>query len=524
MDLRSPEETVKIRVPDGVPAECRRGAATEHVTLIENVPVVSVKERSRFRIVTFRRCFPVGVPFLLAGVILCGTVAREASAQSSAFLQQQREIEEQVRRELNRDLPADQRLEVDYGGWYNFNIFLWDDGIKSSRTFRRHDLRVWGAATLDQGAHEFYARGKYQYHDFNSGDSYSGRDSDWIGPKLDRGFYQFDLRKAMRAYAEEEMDWNLKFKIGRDYVEFGTAYALSAALDHILVTAELGDIEILGLAGTTIRSHDDRDRSRPNGINSERNFYGTQISYTGMEKHRPFVYFYYTEDQLTESRPVVLFQDFDYDSWYIGLGQNGELLKNLYYSTEWVYQGGHSQRDRRLGQARIDAWAFDAMLEYLSQAKTKPRFLLEYMFASGDGDRRYSPTDTFGGNVRGDDTSFSGFGYRDTGLALAPRLSNVHVWRAGAAFRPLEEIRGLENLELGTDWFLYWKHHRHGAISDFTADRGSGYVGWEMDYHLTWRITSDLALTTRFGSFFPGKAFDDQTTRTFFLTGVTWSF
>jgi hypothetical protein len=37
-------------------------------------------------------------------------------------------------------------------------------------------------------------------------------------------------------------------------------------------------------------------------------------------------------------------------------------------------------------------------------------------------------------------------------------------------------------------------------------------------------LTSDLAWTARFGSFFPGKAYSDRTTRTFVLVGVTYSF
>jgi hypothetical protein len=78
-----------------------------------------------------------------------------------------------------------------------------------------------------------------------------------------------------------------------------------------------------------------------------------------------------------------------------------------------------------------------------------------------------------------------GFGYRDTGLSLAPRLSNAHIWRAGASFKPFEDCEPLRNLELGTDWFLYAKNRAEGAISDSTADRQSGYVGWEMDYSST---------------------------------------
>ena len=62
------------------------------------------------------------------------------------------------------------------------------------------------------------------------------------------------------------------------------------------------------------------------------------------------------------------------------------------------------------------------------------------------------------------------------------------------------------------------------AVSDVLADERSGYLGWEMDYYANYRIFSDLSWTVRFGTFFPGSAFSDQTTRTFLLTGVTWSF
>ena len=72
--------------------------------------------------------------------------------------------------------------------------------------------------------------------------------------------------------------------------------------------------------------------------------------------------------------------------------------------------------------------------------------------------------------------------------------------------------------------FLYHKHHAEAAVSDPTATVQSGYLGWEMDYFANWDITSDFSATARYGVFFPGKAFEDQTTRTFMLLGFTWSF
>jgi hypothetical protein len=249
-----------------------------------------------------------------------------------------------------------------------------------------------------------------------------------------------------------------------------------------------------------------------------------QVRYLGFEKHRPFFYWMRQNDQRHETT-LPLFQNFSYDSEYFGFGSEGELFKDLRYSTEWVIENGRSYGDRMFfRQDPIHAWAFDILLEYLPDWKYDPRFLFEYMFASGDADRFGSPTDAIGGNTREDDRSFVGFGYRDTGLSFAPRLSNIHIWRLGASFYPFEEVRGLEGLELGTDWFLYAKNHSEGAVSDPLANNASSYLGWEMDYFANWRITSDLAVTARLGAFFPGKAFDDQTCRTFFLTGVTWSF
>lgn len=461
-------------------------------------------------------------------VVAFAPAAAWAQVASTPFLQQQRAIEEQVRDELNRELPAEQKLDFDYGGWYSFYLFLWDDGIDSSRTFRQHDVRLWGSLSLDEGAHQFYGRLKMQWDDFNAGDSYDGDEDDFVGPNLDRGFYQFSLARAMQAYGNERLDWDLKVKVGRDFVEFGTGYALAWPMDNVTVTLENDDWEVQGLAATTVRSYDDIDYWRPNAGDSERNIYGAQIKYKGIDKHEPFAYFFYNEDQHRDAWYTVL-NNFDYDSWYVGLGSVGELVRNLRYHTEWVIEGGRSYVDRRTilqpqRKAAIQAWAVDAGFTYYSQRPMHPVIRGEYMFASGDPDRPGSPTNVFGGNTKGDDNSFSAFGYRYTGLAFAPRLSNIHIWKLGAGVKPFEEIRGLEQLEAGTDWFLYAKNRSNAAVTDITADRPSGYLGWEMDYYINWRITSDLAYTVRLGSFFPGRAFSDQTCRTFFLTGVTWSF
>lgn len=460
-------------------------------------------------------------------VMVCGNAyGQSGRMESQSFLNQQQQIEEGIRRELDRTRPITQDIEFDYGGFYTFDLLIFDDGIESSRTLRRHDLRIWSRLTLGRGAHEFYVRGKLVGEDFNSGDSFDGDDNDIEGMNLDRGFYQFDLKRAYSYYANQSLDYNLRFKIGRDYAQFGTGYVLSKPLDYIELEAELEDWRLRGLVGRTIGSSLDIDVTRPIE-RTRRSLLGFEATYTAYDKHRPFFYVLWQRDHNFDNfRPSDIFRDYGYDSFYVGLGSVGELwTPQLRYSTEWVYETGKSHGAGPFNDSdNISAWAFDAELEYAFHNVHEPRVSLEYMFASGDGDRRFSPSDTLGGNSKGKDTGFNALGFRDTGLSLAPTLSNLHIWRAGASMFPFKDPKWNKKVRIGTDWFLYWKHHRDGAISDPLASRRSGYAGWEMDYYLDWRVTTDLSFTTRVGAFFPGDAFEDRGTRTFFLTGFTYSF
>ncbi len=443
--------------------------------------------------------------------------------EPDAFLNQQRAIEEMVRAEREKLSPVTEKFELDYGGYYSLFLFLYDDGVNSSRTFRRHDLRLWTRIGLDAGAHEIYARSRLSFIDFNPGDQFDDED-DVEGMNLERGFYKFDLSKAMLAYADRRIRYNVEFKIGRDLAEFGTGFVLSTPLDQVWIRATCQAFELTGLVGKTLGSSQDFDLSR-NPERTRRTFFGLQGKYRGFERHQPFAYVLWQRDHIDDNIPTVA-QRYDYDSFYVGLGSTGEVIPNLRYSTELAFETGHSFSSGAFQRKNnISAWAWDFELEYLFRTKGKPRVGLEYMFASGDPDRLASPTSTVGGNSKGfQDTSFIGFGYRDTGLSFAPRLSNVHVWRAGASFFPLEGHERFDRLEVGTSWFLYHKHHSAAAVSDPTATNGSGYLGWEMDYFANWDISTDFSATVRYGVFLPGDAFLDRTTRTYLLVGFTWNF
>lgn len=146
---------------------------------------------------------------------------------------------------------AAEDLHFDYGGSYSLFLFLYDDGVESSRTFRRHDLRIWSRVMLDKGAHEFYARGRLGFIDFNAGDEFDEED-DVVGMNLDRGFYRFDLAKAVHAYGGSSIDYNVNVKLGLALVEFGTGYVLSTPLAHVGLRVTVRDLELRGLFGRTV--------------------------------------------------------------------------------------------------------------------------------------------------------------------------------------------------------------------------------------------------------------------------------
>jgi hypothetical protein len=317
---------------------------------------------------------------------------------------------------------------------------------------------------------------------------------------------------------------SLKTKIGRDLVNIGTGYAISLVLDHVQLQTEWRNFQTTFIVGKTPSSTLNIDQSRPVAGGSNRVFWIVEERYKGA-LHEPFVYWAMQRDHSRES-PVNLLQNYQYDSTYVGFGSTGQIVPNLKYNTEWVFERGESYgNEKYMYRNEIYAWAFDHELTYLFTHPTQPRLSFEYMFASGDPTRYGSPTNADGGVERGfHDNSFVGFGFRDTGLSFAPRLSNIHIWRFGASFLPLPEVEFLKNLELGTNIFIYAKNRTNAASSDPLATENSAYLGWETDYYMNYRITSDLAWTVRYGTFFPGAAFKEQECRPFLLSGVTWSF
>lgn len=463
----------------------------------------------------------------LVTAVLTAAAAWTAQAQDGPepenLLAQQRLVDDKLKAERLEQAPIQTLLDWQWGGWIDYYYFHFDDGVQSSRQLHRPSGTLWTRLRIDDNAHEIFARMRLTYSYFHEGDQYR-RQQDWVGPELDRLFYDVDVGKALRLTRPAD-PLQLRIRVGRQDVTFGTGYALDLPMDAVVVEGKVFDFKVQGLFGRSIGNYPNIDRSEPVDSHMDRRFFGVQIKYTGIDRHEPFVYALWNDD-FTDERPRDWLQNYSYDTQYFGFGSRGQVIERLSYWAECVVESGRSWGDGNfVTRDYVSAWALDAGLEYRFAGPMRKRAAFEYMFASGDGDRIFSPTNAAGGNRWGrKDESFVGFGYRDTGIAAGPALSNINIWKLGGSLTPFEEVELLKDLELGTNWFLYHKHHQRGAISDSTADMFEGFVGWEMDYFINWRLMSDLSWTFRWGIFFPGDAYSDQSSRNFFFTGLTWSF
>ena len=289
---------------------------------------------------------------------------------------------------------------------------------------------------------------------------------------------------------------------------------------------EPGNLRLMGFLGKTFLDNN-LDQSDDVATQQDRCFWGFQAEYLGFDRHIPFAYFLASNDHASP-KPRTAGQDYDYTSRYVGVGSQGTVLNpNLRYRVEAVGEWGKTySRGEVIDQDDICAFGADAMLEYyFAETPMRPKLMVEWLFGSGDDDRLNSSTNTVGGNRPGtNDNAFNAFGFRDTGLAFAPNVSNMHIYIVGASFYPLENLKLFKDMQIGTKALFYHKDKSGGPISDTSANTTEQWVGWEWDVYCDWRITSDFSLTVRYGAFQPGSAFEDQECRQFFFTGLNYSF
>ena len=451
--------------------------------------------------------------------------------QSGAALRQQesqRELADEATRQLSeteREPIKEENFTFDYGAWvYGYYINYKDidndsgveDWVKDSYVV---DTRVWAQSTFYRVL-TLYGRMRNTYiWRPNVSSDYTGIGDDFEGPIIDILYADINLKPRYKI--------PFSVRAGRQYLTIGKGITYSDIHDGVQFRYEFGDLKSKVFLSKTQRYEDNIDYSVP-GYKDEgdRDFYGVELAYV-FPGAVLYGYVLVERDQSSEC-PEDLTQNYSYNSEYIGLGIDGRI-KNFYYWAEGIKEYGKSNTDAtktELDEKAIDAWAFDVGAKYIFDVYSHPLVEAEIAYGSGDKDRT-SVTNTSGGNTGGKDTNFLYFGIFEGGYALAPRLSNMFIYKIEMACKPLEAIPYLgKNLAVGTKFYIYSKAERSGGIYDVDATEASSDIGQEIDFFIHWKVYENLYATLRYGMFFPGAAYPRgrRDTSEYFLARLRMTF
>ena len=446
---------------------------------------------------------------------LHAALAQQSGESASLRLQEQdRQIADEDTRILKStedkpEKPEDEGKDfyLDYGVWLLFDYRHYsemdndkelEDWIKQMYVL---DTRVWARAVY-QNMFILYGRlrNTYIWKPVVSND-YSGIGDDFEGPIVD------SLYGTLYLHTRYNIPFTLK--VGRQFLTLGRGIVYSDMHDGIEAKYIIGDnMMIKGFASKTTEFEDNIDYSVP-GYQDEgdRQFFGAEGSVI-LGNNVIYVYGMIQRDYSHEN-PEDTRQNYTYDSEYVGAGLTGKYPYVSYWF-EGIKEYGKSYTDATqtaLERRDIDAWAIDTGLKVKLDWYSHP--VLDAEVAIGSGDKhRQRVTNTVDGNSGGKDTNFLYFGAFNAGYALAPRLSNMHIYKFGITFKPLEFIPHVgENIAVGAKFYFYRKDRMEGGIYDVDATEPSPDIGEEIDGFVHWKVYENFYLTARYGIFFPGSAY-----------------
>jgi hypothetical protein len=426
-------------------------------------------------------------------------------------LQQKRLVEEAKRKILQLTefsvLKGDGRFLFDYGAWTDFRYTRYeeDDNDSSAKDTLREtfeaDNRLWLKINIKPPLGADYDNEHVAY--FRLKDLNIKRFPedgagvyDHEGPYLDYGYAVLDLRPY-------------RVEVGRRYFNIGRGIAYSNVNDGFKINYFRPGWNFGALASRTLPHEDNIDASVPGFTkDSDRYYFALGVGYAGIPDHQLYSY-YLVQRDFSDEEPGDPAQRYTYNSDYWGLGLKGAVASHLDYWLEIIKQGGKGYVFGTNEKSKVDALAANIGAEYHWDITGKPRLAFEYAYGSGDSERT-SVTDTAGGNLSGDDNNFLYFGYFPAGYALAPRLSNIHIYRVGGALQPLAKFRFCKDLMFAVDYFRYFKDKPEGGISDTEATANARDIGSEVDVTVSWQVLSDLRWSLSYGRFIPGDAFLDS--------------
>ncbi len=467
----------------------------------------------------------------LAAVAILLAAARVSAADGETLRDFQQTIDEVLRGhyEMGQGRTLSETSRIAYGAYTTLAYLSADDVLGQPQGIAEIDAKFWMHA--ETKGHKFYGRLRLLYENFDSGDAFTASGDGFVEPLFDRYWYRFDWRLEEQAETGVDPGWDWWVQVGRQYVSWLSGLTLSDPLYAARGGVETKSLALEALFGITPNHFIDFDGSRPTyNSDTDRTFFGISAECRSLRNHRPFVYLLWQEDD--NSQPFgPAGPQFQYDSRYAGVGSTGEIRTGVWlYRLELIYEFGESISDL-LGALPqtvddIEAYAarfFVAYMPVRARARIGLRIESEVLVGSGDDDRGAS-SQTAGGNLAGTkDTSFIAFGYVNTGLALAPELSNLVSVRLTCSAFPLRGRGIFDRMQVSLSGFVFMKYDENAPISVPTVF-GESFIGSEIDLTLDWKLTSDLDLLLQYGIFLPGDAIADSDPLHFLYAGFSYGF
>lgn len=435
------------------------------------------------------------------------------SGVDSSVVERVRQIEQERRTGLAstqsylKTTGADRFLSG-WGAWFSNTYIDFSDDDRSSATrdaldkLNIRDVRAWWATQLGR-KFSSYLRLKTQNFDFRTGQGTAAPNFN-ILEKVD-----LDM-----GYVEFRPDPNQRVRAGRQFTQVGRGFVLADILDGLLYQRTWGGWQADAFWGTTPNRILNIDSSIV-GFNqglTHRDFAYLEAQYTHRAGNRYYMYHVSEVDrsQSLDADPNRSLVDFGYNANFTGIGGNVRVTPRVLLLTEMGLQGGSTLSAPAGRRVDVEASFFEALGLWSLKGLNDGLVQAEYAYGSGDPDRA-NVTDTFGGKQDATtDENFLYFGRIETGLALSPRLSNLHIARVGYQQRLRMDGRRVHSTDplVGLKFTEYYKVHERGAISDTLANNAnSSHVGAAGDAYLAWRVWSDTVLNVQYGHFQPGNAY-----------------
>ena len=387
-------------------------------------------------------------------------------------------------------------------------VYLFEDNDGGKLGSYILNASVWAKANLWSNSF-FYIRGKDSYMGITTNDgSYSSVESDNL----------LDLDLAYLSTSSGSGALNLS--LGRKYYSIGSGVVLNGRGDGAETSffSSIFSLKLLGLYTGLLKKDNNpyglSDKDITDG--AERAFSGGTVT-AALYNQKLYLFSLAQIDMADQTKDV----ETKYDSQYYGAGLEGVVLGDISYFAEFIYETGTSYITNTSApneESDIAAMAVNSGINYYIPIAFNPALILQYSYGSGDKYRSsYKTSNRISGSGE-DDTGFMYFGTFSGGYALKPTLSNIHIFRAGFSFAPIEKM------SLSAKYDYYMKDKKEAPINSGEATLPEAFIGQGVDVSLRWQMFYDLSMYVNYGLFLPGDAYDSSTgEKTFVMAGVNLS-